>query len=277
MSDGTGILLQAGPFTVRWYGLLIAVGALLGGYVASLEARRRGEDPDHVWNGLIVVLILGIIGARLYHVISSPQEGGLGLRYYLSNPVEIVKIWQGGLGIYGAVIGGVIGLLLYARRHRLNPWRWLDIAAPGLILGQAIGRWGNFFNQELYGPPTTLPWGIKIDALHRLPRYADLSRYPVETTRFHPTFLYESVWNFLGFLFLMGVGRRYAHRLKDGDVILLYAIWYPLGRSVIEYFFRPDAWLMPGLGLPVAMVISLAIAVIAAIALVVRHRGQGTS
>jgi len=260
----TPILVQIGPLTITWYGFLITVGALVGAYIASLEAKRRGLDPDHIWNALIICLILGLIGARLYHVISSP-EGGLGWSYYREHPIDIIAFWNGGLrglGIYGAVIGGSIGLYLYTRFAHLKFWDWADIAAPGLALGQAIGRWGNFFNQELYGYPTDLPWGIYIDPAHRLPGFESF-------TKFHPTFLYESIWNFLVAVVLLVATRRFADRLKSGDLILLYGILYPLGRFFIE-MQRPDAWKVGGIA-TAQLVAILSILVCGAI-LFYRHR-----
>ena len=257
------IAFRLGPFAVRWYGIILVVAALVGSYVASLEAKRRGENPDHVWNALLLCLIFGIIGARLYHVFSSPV-GGVGWNYYRKHPIEIFAFWHGfaGLGIFGAVAGGLLGLFIYTWRSKLNFWRWVDISAPALLLGQAIGRWGNFVNQELYGYPTNLPWGIYIAPQNRLP---GLESYE----RFHPCFLYESLWNLLGFLFLMYVARRYQARLLDGDIFCLYLIWYPVGRIFVESL-RPDAWRIHGV--PAAQIFSV-IAIVASVALMVyRHR-----
>jgi len=156
------IAFHIGPLSVHWYGITIVVATLVGSYVANLEAKRRGQDPDHVWNALLLCLVLGIIGARLYHVFSSPRGGMLGWDYYRQNPVAILQIWHGGLGIYGAVVGGLLGIYIYARLNKLSFLQWADIGAMGLILAQVIGRWGNFINQELYGYPTNLPWGIAI-------------------------------------------------------------------------------------------------------------------
>lgn len=250
---------------IYWYGIITVICILVGCFVASLEAKRRGLNPDHVWNGLILVIIFGVIGARLYHVISSPQGLMRGFEYYRQHPVEILMIRQGGLGIFGAIAGGVLAVFVYARWQKLHFPTWLDIAAPGLALGQAIGRWGNFFNQELYGYPTTVPWGIPIDQRFRLPQYANLP----ETTRFHPTFLYESIWNLVVFLILMYVARRYGERLLTGELFLLYCILYPLGRFFIE-FQRPDAWMMGPLA--AAQVLSLLIMAAAIALMVYRHR-----
>ncbi len=262
-------LVRIGPLTLYWYGFLITVGALVGAWVASTEAKRRGLDPDHVWNALIPALIFGLIGARLYHVISSPP-GGIGWDYYREHPLDIIAFWNGGLrglGIYGAIIGGAFGVWLYCRFAKLNFLQWLDICVPGLALAQAVGRWGNFFNQELYGFPTTLPWGVAIDAQHRLPQFADL---PPET-RFHPTFAYESILNLLIALGLLYIARRFGDRLRNGDIFLVYLILYPLARFIVE-FQRPDAWTIGGL--PTAQWIAVLTAAAAAIVLIIRHRVQ---
>lgn len=274
-----------GPLVVHWYGIIIVLGALAGAYAATFEAKRRGEDPEHVWNALVWCLIAGILGARMYHVLSSPQGTSIGFEYYfVTNPFETVNvlglsipfptalmIWKGGLGIFGGVAGGVLAAGIYAWRNQLSIARWLDIGAPGLILAQVIGRWGNFVNQELYGPPTTLPWSIPIDAQHRIPPFTDLTRYPVETTRFHPVFLYESLWNLAAFITLMVVGRRYKDRLKDGDILSLYLVFYGLGRILVETL-RPDAWLVGSI--PAAQIVSAVLIVLGVGLMVWRRRGD---
>ena len=250
---------------IYWYGVIVVICILVGCYVAAMEARRRGQNTDHIWNGVILVIIFGLIGARLYHVISSPQGLVRGFDYYLQHPVEILMIRQGGLGIFGAIAGGVLAVYIYARWQKLDFLTWVDIAAPGLALGQAIGRWGNFFNQELYGYPTTVPWGIPIDLRFRLPRFANLP----ETTRFHPTFLYESLWSLVAFVILIYVARRFGGRLLKGDVFLIYCVLYPLGRFLVE-FQRPDAWMLGPMA--AAQAISLLIMIAAVAILVYRHR-----
>lgn len=262
------IAFRLGPFAVHWYGIIIVTAVLVAAYVASLEARRRGQDPDHVWNALLLCLVLGIIGARLYHVFSSPRGGMMGWNYYRQNPIAILQIWHGGLGIYGAVAGGILGVYTYARLNNLSFLQWTDIGAPGLILAQAIGRWGNFINQELYGHPTNLPWGITITPPYRIPPYDNLTLYPA-TTRFHPAFLYESLWNLLGFLLFMYVARRYSDRVLDGDLFCLYAIWYPVGRIFVEAL-RPDAWLIRGI--PAAQIFAALAIVVSVSAILYRHR-----
>ena len=264
-----------GPLPIRFYGMIIVLGILVAGFVAAREARRRGENPDRIWDALVWVAIAGILGARLYHVLSTPAGCSenvpiCGWPWYKNHPVDALLIWNGGLGIFGAILAGAIVVLIYARRNKLSLLRYLDIAAPALLIGQAIGRWGNFVNQELYGPPTNLPWGIPIDAAHRYGDFADLTRYPVETTRFHPDFLYESILNVIGFIVLVIVARKFQRRLKDGDLILLYMIWYPINRIIVESL-RPDAWTVSG-GLPTAQLISIILVVAAVGLLIVRHR-----
>jgi phosphatidylglycerol:prolipoprotein diacylglycerol transferase len=229
--------IHFGPLYLRFYGLILVTGAFLGGYLASLEARRRGENPDNVWDCIIWALIGGIIGARLWHVFTPPPsmvDIGKTTLWYLTNPIEILMVWNGGLGIPGAIAGGMAGLYLFTRRHKLNFAKWADLAAPGLALGQAIGRWGNYVNQELYGAPTTLPWAISIDAPYRVPGFTD------PALKFHPVFLYESIGSALIVLALLYIARRYADRLKDGDLFLIYLILYPVLRFFLE-FVRLDS------------------------------------
>ena len=264
------ILVHLGPgFGIHWYGLLIVTGVMLGAVYASWQAKRDGENPDHVWNILILAIILGIIGARIYHVFSDPEGGVVGWSYYRQHPIEMLYIWQGGLGIYGAVVGGIVGVLIYTWRAQLHPLQWLDYGAPGLALGQFIGRWGNFINQELYGPPTDFSWGLLIDPAHRIAPYNDLTAYPADIL-FHPTFLYESLWCLLLFITLASIAHKFKDRLLRGDIILGYVIGYPLGRFFIEYF-RPDAWMIG----PIAAAQLFAIICIlgGVTLLIVRHRG----
>lgn len=257
-------------FAIYWYGILIVTGALLAAYIASLEAKRRGIDQDHVWNGLLVVLIVGVIGARLYHIVSSPTGTTIGLSYYLENPVEMLNFRAGGLGIYGAVAGGMLGLYFFTRYAKLSFVAFVDMAMMGLPFAQAIGRWGNFFNQELYGYPTTFPWGIPIDAAHRLPIFQDLSKFPVDTTRFHPTFLYESLINLgIGTIILYSTV-RWRKSLKPGDLFLMWGLLYGLGRFLVE-FQRPDAWMISGIA--TAQLIGLGLMVVCGVVLMYRHTG----
>jgi phosphatidylglycerol:prolipoprotein diacylglycerol transferase len=201
--------------------------------------------------------------------IQSPRTDA-GIGYYLANPGEIFRVWGGGIHIFGAFMAGSLAIWLYTRLRQLPLSVFLDGVALGLPLAQAIGRWGNFINQELYGPPTDLPWGLRIDPNRRIPPYDDLAAYP-ETVRFHPLFLYESAWNLLGFILLFWLSRRFASRLRDGDITLMYLIWYPFGRFWIE-FLRTDSWFFPGTPFNVVHILTLMAVVGAGVALYWRHR-----
>ena len=225
-----------GPLTIHFYGIIIMLGVIAAAFLARREANRQGQNGDLIWDMLIWILIVGIIGARLWHIFTpmpSLIAQGVTTYYYLTHPFDAIAIWKGGLGIPGAVIGGVIALYFFVRKHRLSFLKWLDILAPALALGQAIGRWGNFFNQELYGAPTSLPWGIYIDPQHRLPGFENQAYY-------HPTFLYESIWNLANMALLLWLSRRFKGSLKTGDVFLVYLVVYPLGRFLLE-FLRLDS------------------------------------
>ncbi len=254
-----------GPLHIRFYSLLILAGALAGGWVASREAARRGHDPDVLWDLLLWLLVGGVVGARLWHIFSpmpSSIASGITTEYYLTHPLEAIAVWHGGLGIPGGVIGGLAALYLYARRHHLRFTEWVDITAPGLALGQAIGRWGNFFNQELYGPPTNLPWKIYIDPLHRLPQFANDAYY-------QPLFLYECIWDLANMALLLWLARRHGAALKNGDVFLVYLIVYPVGRFLLE-FIRVNASRVEGVNFN--QTVMAAVALSAALVLAWRHR-----
>ena len=228
-----------GPLKIYFYGIIIMVGVLVAVAIAVRESKRRGLDSEIVWDMVPWLLIMGIVGARLWHVFTPSKSMGVGPEYYFSHPLEILNTRQGGLGIPGGVIGGVIALIIYTRKKKLSFLTWADIIAPGLALAQAIGRWGNFFNQELYGPPSSLPWAIFIDKAHRLPGYEDFST-------FHPMFLYESLWSIFNFFLLLFLGRTYESKLKPGDIFWVYLIVYSVGRFMLE-FIRLDPSLVGGM------------------------------
>lgn len=264
------ILFAFGPLVVRWYGVLMITGVVAATFVASRYAARKGENPDNVWDMLIWVLIPALIGARLYYVFIQSPRTDEGFARYLANPIDIIAVWQGGLHIFGGFIFGALAFYAYTRIRHLPTLVYLDAIALGLPLGQAIGRWANFINQELYGPPTTWGWGLLIDVQHRIAPYNNLDAYPLDTL-FHPLFLYESVWNLIGFGVLFWASRRFANWLKDGDIALLYLIWYPFGRFCIE-FLRTDSWFFPGTPFNVVHILSFAAIVGAGTLLYMRHR-----
>ena len=266
------IIVQVGPITLRWYGVLVVLGIIAAAWVASRYVQRRGYDPETLWDMLIWVMIPGFIGARLYYVFIQSPRGPEGLGHYLANPWTILEIWTGGIHIYGAFIFGTLAVLIYTWVRKLPLLVYLDAIALGIPLGQAIGRWANFVNQELYGPPTSLPWGLRIDPEHRIVPFNDLTRFP-ESTRFHPLFLYESLWNFLGFGLIFWISRRFEDRLLPGDLALLYFIWYPLGRFWLE-FFRTDSWFFAGTPFNVVHILSAVAIVGSALILIIRHRGH---
>lgn len=254
--------IEIGPLTINLYGIIIMLGALAGALLASRDAKRRGLNSEFVWDGLIWVLIGGILGARLWHVLTPPPsmvERGITTAYYLTHPLDAIAIWKGGLGIPGAVIGGVIALYAFTRRRGVEFVPWLDTAAPALALGQAIGRWGNFVNQELYGAPTDLPWRIFIDLQNRLPEFKDQAYY-------HPLFLYESLWNLANALFLIWLGRRFTEKLQSGDLFLIYLVVYPTGRFFLE-FLRLDSSQVAGININQALMLIVALVSLTLLAL----------
>jgi phosphatidylglycerol:prolipoprotein diacylglycerol transferase len=261
------IALQLGPISIHWYGIIMATAILAAAWFGTAEARRRGENPEVGWSLLLWAIAGGVIGARLYHVIH--QWG-----FYSANPSLIPQVWNGGLGIPGAVAGGAAAIWLATRLRGLPTARWFDIFVMALPLGQAIGRLGNFVNQELYGPPTTLPWGIPISAAHRVPEWANLNLYPEATTRFHPLFAYEAIASLLTLGALIWISRRFAARLYDGDMLLIYIMFYGVVRSYLETF-RVENWMIAGI--PTATWLGLGGFVLAGGFLILRHaRGWGT-
>ena len=262
MPDGFFI----GQFEIKFYGIILMLGAVAGAYLASREAKRRGYEPEIVWDLMIYLLIGGIIGARLWHILTPSPSTGITAAWYFTHPLDALNIRKGGLGIPGAVIAGVIVMYFYARRYSLNFTVWLDIGAPALALGQAIGRWGNFFNQELYGAPTNLPWKIFIDPDHRLTNFLDVEYY-------HPLFLYESIWNLGNLFLLLWISRRCADWLKSGDLFLIYLIVYPVGRFLLD-FLRLDASMVAGIN--INQTVMAVVAAGAALALFLRHRSRAS-
>lgn len=234
--------LSLGPLNLRLYGLMVALGVIAGAYIAGRALQRRGLNPEWAVQVCTVGVPLGLIGARAYHVLTDWKS-------YQGRWVDVVKIWEGGLGIPGGIVGAVLGGLIVIRMRRLPLRSLLDMGAVGIPLGQAVGRLGNWFNQELFGRPTDLPWGLEIDPRHRPAEYAD-----VET--FHPTFAYEMVWNLLLCGLLWRLSRR--DTLPRGHLFVLYLFGYAVGRLWIEALrvdpasllagVRVNIWVMGGVG-----------------------------
>jgi len=237
------ILFEAGPLTIRYYGFLIACAVLIGITLAQFLAGKRTVNPELIGD-LALWLVLGAVpGARLYYVLFEWKN-------YANNPAEIFAIWHGGIAIHGAILGGIAAMLIFGRLNRVSFWQLADVVAPALILGQAIGRWGNFFNSEAFGRPTNLPWKLYIPPAQRPPGYQAFEY-------FHPTFLYESLWNIGVFVLLLVIfwrGIRGRWPLKLGTVALVYAIAYSLGRVWIEGLRMDSLMLGP---LRIAQIVSL--------------------
>jgi len=269
MIDPIIFTLNLGKFQLafRWYGLLIAIGVMVSAWLADKELVRRGGKSGCVWDALLWVLPAGIIGARVWYVLNDIFGGG---RTFIDNPGRIIRITEGGLHIFGAVIFGLGAAYVFARRNKVDLRLLLDSVAPALLIGQAIARPANFINQELYGQPTDLPWGIPIDSYHRISPWNDLVLYPEETTRFHPTFAYEMLWNFLAAGLILWLVRRFEDKFKPGSAFASWLLLAGVGRVIIEAF-RPDQPRIPGTDLSWSRLIYAIMAVVGLIWLLIRY------
>ncbi|QFT90596.1 Prolipoprotein diacylglyceryl transferase [Bacillus sp. THAF10] len=245
------------PITIYWYGAIIGTGALLGLWLATREGERRGLNKDIFIDLVLFAIPIAIICARLYYVIFQWD-------HYSQNPGDIIKIWEGGLAIHGGLIGAVVTGAVFAKVRDVSFWKLADIAAPSIILGQAVGRWGNFMNQEAHGGPVTREF---LEGLY-LPEFIVNQMY-IDGTYYHPTFLYESLWNLAGVVILLLLRKV---NLRRGELFLSYVIWYSVGRFFVEGL-RTDS-LMLTETLRIAQVISIAL-VLLAIALIVIRRVLG--
>lgn len=236
-------LIELGPLTIRWYGLLIASAVLIGVSLSQYLAKRRNVNPDLLGDLAIWLVLAAIPSARLYYVLFEWEQ-------YAKAPEQIIAIWNGGIAIHGAILGGTLATIIFARIQKISVWQLADLVVPSLILGQAIGRWGNFFNSEAFGRPTNLPWKLYIPPQQRPPGFTNVEY-------FHPTFLYESLWDLMVFgllitLFFRDLKRK--PRLKVGTLALVYMVAYSSGRVWIEGL-RTDS-LMVG-PLRMAQIVSL--------------------
>ncbi|MBN6885339.1 phosphatidylglycerol---prolipoprotein diacylglyceryl transferase [Cytobacillus horneckiae] len=253
------VAISLGPLQIRWYGLIIGIGIALALIVAMRESDKRGLGKDIFADLMLWAIPISIICARIYYVIFQWD-------YYSQNPGEIIKIWNGGIAIHGALIGAVITAYIFAKRRGVSFWQLADIAAPSIILGQAIGRWGNFMNQEAHGEEVTRQF---LENLH-LPEFIINGMY-INGAYYHPTFLYESLWNFAGFFLLIALRKV---NLRRGELFLTYVIWYSIGRFFIEGM-RTDS-LMATEFLRAAQMISVVL-VVGAVAILIYRRVKGYS
>lgn len=226
------IIIEIGNIKIYWYSIMILLGMILGSFIVIKEAKKNNISKEKMSDMLFYTLIIGIIGARLYYVI-------FNLDYYLKNPVEILKIWEGGLAIHGGIIAGVIYLIYYTKKQKLNTLQIIDICAPGVLIGQAIGRWGNFFNQEAHGPITTL---ANLKKQH-LPNFI-IEGMNINGNYYIPTFLYESLWCILGVIIILII--RKIRKTKQGEITSFYLIWYGIIRYIIEGY-RTDSLMLNNL------------------------------
>ncbi|MDC2863180.1 prolipoprotein diacylglyceryl transferase [Bacillus sp. BP-3] len=213
------IAFQFGPISVHWYGIIIGIGVILGILLASKEGNRRGISSDLILDLIMLALPIAILTARIYYVVF---EWG----YYKNHPSEIIAIWHGGIAIHGGIIGAVLTSIWFCKKKKLSFWKLADVLAPSLLLGQAIGRWGNFMNQEAHGEPTSRAF---LESLH-LPEFI-INQMNIHGTYYQPTFLYESIWSFIGVIGLLLLRRV---NVRRGEIFLTYLIWYSIGRFFIE-------------------------------------------
>lgn len=224
---------QIGPVTIRMYAVCILIGVCCAVWILTRRWKRAGGTFDQVLDLTLVTVPCGLVGARLYHCLSTPAM------YFppTGNPTSILKVWEGGMAIFGGIIGGALAAFLWCRHKRYPFALLLDCLAPGLLVAQAIGRLGNWFNQELYGKPTTLPWGLKLNEKSDAIGHSEICYQGTACpsgTLFHPTFLYEMIWNLIGAVLIVWIGNIYAKRLRAGQLAALYMVWYGCGRNWIE-------------------------------------------
>jgi phosphatidylglycerol:prolipoprotein diacylglycerol transferase len=249
-------MVESGSFGFHLYGLFVGTGIVVGFWVAARMAQKfslhpkpytpawpAGRlNPNVVWDAIWWVFIPGLVGARLYHVLDFWE-------FYRENLSLIPAVWTGGLGIFGAVFGGLVGLWMFARLKELSFIKLADLLAFGLPVGQAIGRWGNYFNQEIYGKPTDLPWGIPISIEHR-------AKGVEQYTHFHPVFLYESIWSILTFGLLVWIWRKKGAKLSSGSYFSVYLVMYGSGRLALESL-RLESWTVGGINIAKALGVSM--------------------
>lgn len=260
------IALQIGPLSIHWYGVIIGAGILLCYWYAAHEAKRRGISKEPIDDMAFWVILAGVIGARLYYVL-------FNFSYYSAHPAEILQIWNGGLAIHGALLFGAAAYFFYCVRHKLSLFLYVDLIIPGVLLAQGLGRWGNFFNNEAFGTPTNLSWKLFIPEVNRPLGFEDF-------LYFHPTFLYESIWNFFGFLLLVILARKFyptrpsphVHNSSSGYILFAYLVWYSFGRFFIESLRTDSLYLGPLRTAQVLSVILFLVGLFGLIFLLKKHK-----
>ena len=250
------IALQLGPISIRWYAICIVTGVILAVYLSMKEAPRKRINPDDIIDFILIAFPLAIIGARLYYVIF---EWG----YYSQHPAEIFAVWNGGIAIYGGLLTGALVLYLFSHRRMIDTIDFLDIAAPSVMIAQSIGRWGNFTNQEAHGEAVTRAF---LEGLH-LPNFI-IEQMHIDGVYYHPTFLYESLWSFVGVLILFYLRRRKG--VKVGEIMSGYLLWYSFGRFFIEGM-RTDSLWMFGI-IRISQLVSIVLFLLGIAIIVVRRR-----
>jgi len=251
------VLIDLGIVKIYWYSVMILLGLLIGGTLILKEAKKFKIYEDYMINMFLYTIIFAILGARLYYV-------AFNWDYYSQDLISIIKIWEGGLAIHGGILAGLLFIIFYTKKYKVNTWRMLDMIAVGLIIGQSIGRWGNFFNGEAHGGATTLEF---LTNLH-LPQFI-INGMNIHGTYYHPTFLYESLWCLIGFIVLILFRKR--HYCKIGQTTGMYFIWYGIGRYFIESM-RTDS-LMFG-NFRMAQIVSIIFVIVGIIILIIKSRGS---
>lgn len=249
------VALELGPLSIRWYGIIIAFGIVVAYILAMREGKKRGLPDDLFADLLIWAIPISIICARIYYVLFEWD-------YYSMYPEKIIAIWEGGIAIHGSLIGAILTTIVFAKKRKISFWKIADIAAPSIIIAQAIGRWGNFMNQEAHGGPVTRAF---LEGLH-LPDFIINQMY-IDGTYYHPTFLYESLWNVVGFILLLLLRKV---NLKQGEIFLSYAIWYSAGRFFIESM-RTDSLYFFDTNIRTAQLVSITVIIVAIVLIIIRR------
>jgi phosphatidylglycerol:prolipoprotein diacylglycerol transferase len=278
MEFGSEFITLFDRVQIRYYGIIIVVAMLIAATIAARLAQREKRDPDHIWGALTWAIIPAIVGARLWFILFPPaslvaqgQDTAWFFQNFFNTENGAIAIWSGGLHIFGAMLGGLLGAYIYMRRNNLEIPVWMDYAGIAMPLGQAIGRWANYVNQELYGLPTSLPWGITIESAKRVGEYRSLVDFPATTTFFHPLFLYESLWSLGAFIVLLSLFLRNRRSFRPGDFFLIYIMQYTFIRFLLEFIRVEQSFV---LGLPFTQVICAVAFAGALVAYVMRHRQQ---